>query len=749
MWGQGVRQDRKIRWWSVKMRGRRVAAKMRANVKVKVKVIVEGEVQAEELRPREGTQKSQLDLKGVAAKGSAAMRKTKQSDSEQTEPASSKRAWKGIDMNLVDPDDLPPRSRLFVQGKVEQITEDFLQRNFEVFGSLDYIKLLIKSGQRQGKAYVKFRTAAAAETALETVLRNNGIVDDDVLGEVVIEVVIAKPRRRRTKESGARTFSDASMSDSAEGPRKAGRVRKRKPKSKHSDSAGSDLDYSSAPWNHGVANDRQRKRRSAMGNGDAAEVSVLSFGPGMLVNPSRQVGGGAVRLAMVDANGVAMGAPSTPFPQDDQNLFKKRLVVHYKKGTAKKALKKLFGRYRGITSCVMHNDAQCVFVSFHSEEAAATVRNELHGAHVQLGSIVQTLRVDFAIRAPSSASMMRYKRKKKKKPDVSNAWQGANSLSELSYDQSRSTKNSKGKDFRVSKGGDAVDKGHGTGDRVGGDRGSQEETLATRNDAGQGVMEASVAAADLNSLTLDDGREAPQRTSQQGFYGSQMGTAFGAPRAPLHFPTGQPFLGHHPGMYAATTAPFDPRFSMGYGMPVHMFSPSPLYQPQAFPGYVGPVEVERQHHAEGSGDGNSGMHFVPPMYPPHFFPSYVPANITPQSSAAAVSGRSVSQVSSWAENSASVNATGKARNAKRLQERSPKRGAEKYHETVDGNAADVEDSAQPAECDPAETIPQQQALNSGSDGSKVSESSVSSTSPNENEEGKNGLNAKKRQRTAE
>ena len=113
---------------------------------------VQNTVEPQGLRPREGTQKSQLNLKGVAAKGNAAMRKTKQSDSEQTEPASSKRAWKGIDMNLVDPDDLPPRSRLFVQGKVEQITEDFLQRNFEVFGSLDYIKLLIKSGQRQGKA---------------------------------------------------------------------------------------------------------------------------------------------------------------------------------------------------------------------------------------------------------------------------------------------------------------------------------------------------------------------------------------------------------------------------------------------------------------------------------------------------------------------------------------------------------------------------------------------------------------------
>jgi len=69
-----------------------------------------------------------------------------------------------------EPEDTPPRSRLFILCSKE-VTEEDLEEKFNVFGDLEFCKIMRdkQTGESKGFGYVKFSKASTAAIAMETV----------------------------------------------------------------------------------------------------------------------------------------------------------------------------------------------------------------------------------------------------------------------------------------------------------------------------------------------------------------------------------------------------------------------------------------------------------------------------------------------------------------------------------------------------------------------------------------------------
>lgn len=91
-----------------------------------------------------------------------------------------------------EPEDTPPRSRLFVVCPRDMTQED-LRKHFEPFGNLEYCKVMTERGTNisKGFSYVKFSKASSAALAMES-LNETGR-----LGGRKVKVLIADPKAKR------------------------------------------------------------------------------------------------------------------------------------------------------------------------------------------------------------------------------------------------------------------------------------------------------------------------------------------------------------------------------------------------------------------------------------------------------------------------------------------------------------------------------------------------------------------------
>lgn len=91
-----------------------------------------------------------------------------------------------------EPEDTPPRSRLFVVCPKE-MTEEILNDRFKDFEDLEYCKVITDkiNGDSKGFAYVKFNKASSAAKAMEEVLQTG------VISGMKIKILIADPKEKR------------------------------------------------------------------------------------------------------------------------------------------------------------------------------------------------------------------------------------------------------------------------------------------------------------------------------------------------------------------------------------------------------------------------------------------------------------------------------------------------------------------------------------------------------------------------
>lgn len=97
-----------------------------------------------------------------------------------------------------EPEDTPPRSRLFVVCPKE-LTEKELHSEFSQFGEFDYCKVIVDktTGISKGFAYVKFKKASSAAVALENVNETGNISGRNV------KVLVADPKSKGKVDSQA------------------------------------------------------------------------------------------------------------------------------------------------------------------------------------------------------------------------------------------------------------------------------------------------------------------------------------------------------------------------------------------------------------------------------------------------------------------------------------------------------------------------------------------------------------------
>jgi len=97
-----------------------------------------------------------------------------------------------------EPEDTPPRSRLFVICS-KDLTEDELVQKFQVFGELEYCKIMRdkQTGESKGFGFVKFSKASTAAVAMENINEQNEIING-----VRLKAIIADPKAKakRTNE---------------------------------------------------------------------------------------------------------------------------------------------------------------------------------------------------------------------------------------------------------------------------------------------------------------------------------------------------------------------------------------------------------------------------------------------------------------------------------------------------------------------------------------------------------------------
>jgi len=89
-------------------------------------------------------------------------------------------------LNKKDPDNDPPYSRLFIVGG-KSITEEILRKKFELFGNIEYCRLLRDRNTRESKGlcYVKYDKASSAALAIEN-LNTKQLEEDNVPLKVII-----------------------------------------------------------------------------------------------------------------------------------------------------------------------------------------------------------------------------------------------------------------------------------------------------------------------------------------------------------------------------------------------------------------------------------------------------------------------------------------------------------------------------------------------------------------------------------
>jgi RNA recognition motif-containing protein len=116
---------------------------------------------------------------------------------EELSPATSSPTTNVTAAPAVHPLDYPPRSRLFVKGGSEAMTEEFLQTRFGEYGELDHIQVVYTkdTNEPKGFAFVKFRTAEDAQIALKAICdTRKGVVQTSQGNDIRLEVTIAQPR---------------------------------------------------------------------------------------------------------------------------------------------------------------------------------------------------------------------------------------------------------------------------------------------------------------------------------------------------------------------------------------------------------------------------------------------------------------------------------------------------------------------------------------------------------------------------
>eukprot|EP00013_Stygamoeba_regulata_P023448 CAMPEP_0177661322 /NCGR_PEP_ID=MMETSP0447-20121125/18607_1 /TAXON_ID=0 /ORGANISM="Stygamoeba regulata, Strain BSH-02190019" /LENGTH=495 /DNA_ID=CAMNT_0019166637 /DNA_START=37 /DNA_END=1524 /DNA_ORIENTATION=+ len=114
--------------------------------------------------------------------------------------AESRGANSGQNQQLESPDDLPPRSRLYIVLP-KTTTDEELEARFTPFGNLEYARIMREKpdmpgqrGQSKGMAYVKFTSAATALQAMERISQE----EEQRMDGDKWRVVLAEPKRKRT-----------------------------------------------------------------------------------------------------------------------------------------------------------------------------------------------------------------------------------------------------------------------------------------------------------------------------------------------------------------------------------------------------------------------------------------------------------------------------------------------------------------------------------------------------------------------
>ncbi|KAG1678862.1 hypothetical protein FOA52_003530 [Chlamydomonas sp. UWO 241] len=267
-----------------------------------------------------------------------------------------------------DPDNMPPRSRLFIVVP-KQADSMQIQENMSMYGDLDYCKTDLIANK--GVVFCKFNKASSALVAMENINRSG------TLAGYKVKCMLAEPKTKRRADGSpvdVMGFGHHMSHASKLGYGDLGSVEAASMQLKLSAglaSMGGMSDYSLA--NLGLAS----------GLASAGLGSLNSFGLGGMNNLSdMQVS----QLGFVGGLGrLQSGSPVSPNNDGSPRLPKQRLFLVVHKGVSEDMIARLFRKLPGMEYCDLKKDRVTgkskgfAYVNYSTPDSAATAIEQLNG----------------------------------------------------------------------------------------------------------------------------------------------------------------------------------------------------------------------------------------------------------------------------------------------------------------------------------------------------------------------------------
>ncbi|KAJ9512888.1 hypothetical protein QJQ45_029135 [Haematococcus lacustris] len=235
-----------------------------------------------------------------------------------------------------DPDNVPPRSRLFLVVP-KSADPQLLQDHVCGFPDLEYCKTDLVA--TKGVAFCKFSKSSSALKALEA------IADDGMLAGYRVKVMLAEPKTKRVRTDMSQQDIMYQMHQAAKLGYDMGNLDNFKLQMGSGIAGGHLSEYSSLPGLSGLAGN--------LNNFNAALASNMSsLAADMHLNTQGLNFSGSGELRAMSAS----ASPMSPNNMSGMPLSKQRLFIVVHKGVPEEMLARLFRRFPGMEYCDLKKD---------------------------------------------------------------------------------------------------------------------------------------------------------------------------------------------------------------------------------------------------------------------------------------------------------------------------------------------------------------------------------------------------------
>ncbi|KAJ9513161.1 hypothetical protein QJQ45_029346 [Haematococcus lacustris] len=264
-----------------------------------------------------------------------------------------------------DPDNVPPRSRLFLVVP-KSADPQLLQDHVCGFPDLEYCKTDLVA--TKGVAFCKFSKSSSALKALEA------IADDGMLAGYRVKVMLAEPKTKRVRTDMSQQDIMYQMHQAAKLGYDMGNLDNFKLQMGSGIAGGHLSEYSSLPGLSGLAGNLNNFNAALASNMSSLAADMHLNTPGLNFS-----GSGELRAMSASAS------PMSPNNMSGMPLSKQRLFIVVHKGVPEEMLARLFRRFPGMEYCDLKKDRATgrskgyCYVNYSSPESAMAAVAHLNG----------------------------------------------------------------------------------------------------------------------------------------------------------------------------------------------------------------------------------------------------------------------------------------------------------------------------------------------------------------------------------